>query len=110
MRSRDQYQRSDIGGYAVVHVPNAPGMHELTSSIWRPRSSILQSAAAFFYGGLPQLKDASLIYGISEGADSGKTQRLERGAGRQRLNTVPSGKVHLNLGVCLRLPTSSESR
>ena len=110
VRSRDEYQRSDVGGYAVVHVPNSPGMHELASSLWRPQSSMLQSVAAFFYGGRAPPKDETLIYGIGQGAEGAKTQRLERGMGRQRLNTVPCGRIHLNIGTCIRVSDSNASR
>ena len=51
VRWRDEYGRSDLGGYAVVHVPATPGTHELSVRVWRPRGSMGDRFAAFFIGG-----------------------------------------------------------
>ena len=101
VRWRDEHGRSDLGGYAVVHVPNAPGMHEVSCRVWRPRGGLFERIAAFFVGGYPQLKENALVYGISQDAESGNANstRLVRHAGRNRLQTVPGGVVHLTLGI-----------
>jgi B9 domain-containing protein 2 len=104
IRFSDEHGRSDLGGYAVVHVPNAPGMHEISCRVWRPKGGLVQRIAAFFVGGSPQLKENSLVYGIAADSESGNaaTSRLAREAGRPRVTTVSAGVVHLTLGVCLK--------
>ena len=87
VRFSDSYGRSDLGGYAVVHLPAAPGLHELA-------------------GRVSQLKDDRLVYGLEEdleGEDPGTVAngtRLARSVGRQRLATAPCGEVFLRVSVC----------
>ena len=106
VRFSDSYGRSDLGGYAVVHLPAAPGLHELAGRVWRPRGSLLDRISAFFVGGAPQLKDDRLVYGLEEdleGEDPGTVAngtRLARSVGRQRLATAPCGEVFLRVSVC----------
>lgn len=112
VRWRDSYGRSDVGGYAVVHVPVAPGTHELSCRVWRPRGSLGDRFAAFFVGGRPALKDGSMRYGVESdlGDDDGKGGgiRLTRSAGGQRMTTAPAGEVHLRLSVCRKSGTSGD--
>ena len=110
VRHLDGYGRSDLGGYAVIHVPATPGMHEISCRVWRPRGSFLDRFAAFFIGGAPQLKDPSLRYGLEDDGGSGELgSRLMRSVGRQRLGTAPGGEVHLRLNVCRRSGMSGEA-
>ena len=65
----------------------------------------MPGVAAFFYGGRPQLKDDTLIYGIGQGAEGAKTQ-----AGQARAAAAEhgaGGRVHLNIGTRLK---ASDSR
>lgn len=98
----DKHGRSDLGGYAVVHVPAAPGLHELSCRVWRPRGSKGDRFAAFFVGGYPQLRDASLCYGLKEEGDGEVGTRLTRSAAGQRMATAPCGEVHMRLSVCCK--------
>lgn len=98
VRSRDGYDRSDLSGYGVVAVPPSPGLHHLVCRIWRPRGSLGDRVTAFFLGGRPHLKDSKLVFGISEGLDSGG-QSLARAVGDHRLLTEPAGTVNINLAV-----------
>jgi hypothetical protein len=110
VRLLDEYGRSDLGGYAVVHVPAAPGMHEISCRAWRPSGSKADRFAAFFVGGAPQLKDAQLRYGIEEDDGDGEGEhhsQLMRSVGRQRLSSIPGGEVHLRLNVCRKKGTSA---
>ena len=100
VRWLDSYGRSDLGGYAVVHVPAAPGMHELSCRVWRPKGSMGDRIASFFVGGNPQLRDAKMRYGREQPGDGDIGTRLTRSAGGQRMSTTPSGEVHLRLSVC----------
>lgn len=103
VRGRDEYDRSDLAGYAVVHVPSAPGSHQLRCPIWRPKGSGGDNLAHKFVGGAPALKDPALVYG-SIGADG-------KGLERSGYSTVGSGFVHLLLNVCLReLPESARKK
>ena len=105
LRWRDDLGRSDVGGYAVVHVPSAPGAYELSCRVWRPRGSIGDRIAAFFVGGNPGVKDPKLRYGFEDEASTGDgpgATRLMRAIGRRRLATVPAGEVHLRLNVCAK--------
>ena len=111
LRLLDAHGRSDLGGYAVVHVPAAPGAHEMSCPVWRPRGSSLDRFATAFIGGAPQLKDPRLRYGFEDGDGDGQTAtRLTRSVGRQRLSTAPMGEVHLRLNVCRKVGTSGEDR
>ena len=108
VRGRDEYDRSDLAGYAVVHVPSAPGSHQLRCPIWRPKGSGGDSLAHKFVGGAPALKDPALVYG-SVGADS--KGRDGKGLERSGYATVGAGAVHLLLNVCLReLPESARRK
>lgn len=106
VRARDAHGRSDVVGYAIAHVPAAPGMHTLSCPVWQPRGSFFERVSAFFIGGHPQLKDISMIYGRPDRRDDTK---LSRGFGDQRLSTAGAGVVHLSLSVCVRTLPESQS-
>ena len=97
VRQRDEHGRSDLAGYAVAHVPTAPGAHTLTAAVWRPRGSALERLAASFVGGRPALRDRELVFGSLVGGS------LARGElGEKKLVTAPAGTVHLLLNVAVR--------
>ena len=75
VRSRDEFDRSDLAGYAVVHVPATPGVHELRCPIWKPKGTLSDRIAAAFIGGGASLKDSAVVFGTL--AENGKG--LERG-------------------------------
>lgn len=108
LRWRDAYDRSDLAGYAVVHVPSAPGDHSISCRVWRPRGSFIDRLSAFFVGGYPHLKDPALVYGLGQAVSdeetggTSATGLLMRQASGGRLTSEPAGVVHLRLGV-LRL-------
>ena len=108
VRWHDSHGRSDQGGYGVIHVPAAPGVHELKCRVWRPKGSFLDRFAAFFVGGFPQLRDGGLRYGFEDAAGSGMLgSRLMRGLNtRQQMGSLPGGEIHLRLSVCLKSGTS----
>ena len=45
VRWLDAVGRSDLGGYAVAHVPATLGVHEMSVRVWRPRGSLLDRFA-----------------------------------------------------------------
>ena len=94
VRSRDEFDRSDLAGYAVVHVPATPGVHELRCPIWKPKGTLSDRIAAAFIGGGASLKDSAVVFGTL--SESGKG--LERGG----FATVGAGQIHLQLTVCSR--------
>ena len=98
----DEYGRVDHAGYSVVKVPPTVGIHSLSGHVWRPIGSLVDSITAFFLGGNPRLKDASLIFGVEEVSEEGSGTSLARAAGRHRLKTASGGIVYLNLGVCMQ--------
>ena len=108
VRWRDSHDRSDLAGYGVVHVPAAPGIHNMVCPIWRPRGTLFDRVVAFFIGGRPHLKQQSLIFGIEEEMEvsgDGKVHNgtsLARESGKQRLTSEPTGVVRLSIGVCLQ--------
>jgi hypothetical protein len=58
----DIFGRNELVGYGFVHVPCAPGTHDLECSCWRPMSSSWNDEVnAFFVGGNPQLKAVDMI-------------------------------------------------
>ena len=75
--------RLDVEGYGFVHVPSAPGTHELSCPTWRPVGTAAQELATFFVGGSPVLASTSVIFSAV--------------AERHRLVTAPSGTVHMRL-------------
>ena len=82
------FGRNELVGYGFVHVPSAPGMHELECSTWRPMSaSAADEVSAFFVGGNPQLKSKDMI---STNID------------RYKLQTRSSGKVTMQISVILK--------
>lgn len=103
LRAIDSDGRADLGGYATVHVPTNPGSHKLACRVWRPRGSRMDRIAAWFVGGRPQLKDDSLVYGMTDVVDDGAggptISRHARTVGQQRLTSEPGALVHLHLEV-----------
>lgn len=84
----DQYGRDELVGYGFVHIPSAPGLHEVQCSCWRPMSPDWNhEVQAFFVGGNPQLKSPDLI---AENID------------RYKLRTRSSGRVNFKLQVMLK--------
>ena len=75
--------RLEVEGYGFVHVPTAPGAHELSCPLWRPVGTPAQELAAFFVGGAPALTATSVLF-------SAASERF-------RLVTAPSGTVHVRL-------------
>lgn len=84
----DDVGRLEVEGYGFVHVPTAPGVHELSCPTWRPVGTPAQELAAFFVGGAPSLTTTSVLF----------TAATER----YRLVTAPSGTIHVRLEVLHR--------
>uniref|UniRef100_A0A7S0F771 B9 domain-containing protein 2 n=1 Tax=Phaeocystis antarctica TaxID=33657 RepID=A0A7S0F771_9EUKA len=80
----DGFGRNELVGYGVCMLPTSPGLHELRCATWRPCGSMREQISTFFLGGVPTLKHKEVI-----------TQPIDR----FRLQTEPSGDVHLTLGV-----------
>jgi len=76
----DDVGRLEVEGYGFVHVPSAPGTHELSVAMWRPVGTPAQELAAFFVGGAPALATTSVLFSAA--------------SERYRLVTAPSGTVH----------------
>jgi B9 domain-containing protein 2 len=72
-----------------VHVPSAPGLHELSVPLWRPLGTPAQELAAFFLGGPDQLLTSTSVL-------------FSAASERYRLVTVPSGTVHVRVEVLQR--------
>ena len=84
----DAYGRNELVGYGFVHVPSAPGVHEVQCSCWRPMSrEWAHEVEAFFVGGNPQLKSEDMI-----------ANNLDR----YKLRTRSSGSVTFKLQVMLK--------
>jgi hypothetical protein len=94
VRSRDEHDRSDLAGYAVVHVPPTPGLHHLRCPIWKPKGTKGDRIQAAFVGGGAALKDSATVFGML--AENGK--EWVRGG----FATVGTGLVYLQLNVCVR--------
>ncbi|WKY08057.1 hypothetical protein Q1695_007507 [Nippostrongylus brasiliensis] len=75
----DVYGRQELTGYGSLFIPSAPGEHELTCHIWRPKGSAREEVMQRFIGG--GLQDA--------------TERL-------RISTVAMGRVRLRLSIITR--------
>lgn len=104
VRTVDAHGRSEIAGYATQHLPSAPGTHSLRCCIWRPRGSFAERASTFFLGNPAQLKDTSVVYGLTSGGHS-----LSRSNGRERLTSVSDGEVFVTLAITTReLPPRDE--
>jgi len=84
----DDCGRLDVEGYGMVHVPTAPGLHELSCETWRPLGTPAQEWAAFFVGGTPALKSTAVLCAAA--------------SERNRLATTGSGKVHVRLELMQR--------
>jgi B9 domain-containing protein 2 len=84
----DMFGRNELVGYGFVHVPSAPGCHELECSCWRPMSaSWSDEVQAFFVGGNPQLKTTDMI---------------ANNVDRYKLQTRSSGRVSFRISVMLK--------
>ena len=84
----DAYGRNELVGYGFVHVPTAPGIHEVQCSCWRPMSPKWDDEVqAFFVGGNPLLKSEDLI---------------ATNIDRYKLRTRSSGRVSFKLQVMLK--------
>ena len=84
----DAYGRNELVGYGFVHVPSAPGVHEVQCSCWRPMSrEWAHEVEAFFVGGNPQLKSEDMIANNID---------------RYKLRTRSSGCVTFKLQVMLK--------
>ena len=84
----DRHGRNELVGYGFVHVPSAPGVHEVQCSCWRPVSPEWNDEVqAFFVGGNPQLKSDDLISKHND---------------RYKLRTRSSGTVSFKLNVMLK--------
>ena len=79
----DDVGRLEVEGYGFVHVPTAPGSHEVSVPLWRPVGTPEQELSHFFVGGAPALAATSVLF-------SAASERF-------RLVTAPSGTVHLRL-------------
>ncbi len=84
----DEVGRLEVEGYGFVHIPGAPGIHEVSCPTWRPVGTPAQEWAAFFVGGAPSLKTTSVLY--------------EAASERYRLVTASSGTVHVRVEVVTR--------
>ena len=85
----DDTGRLEVEGYAFVHVPSAPGLHEVSVPTWRPLGTPEQELAAFFLGGVPRLKTTTVLF------SSAHDQRFKH-------VTASAGTVHLRLEILLR--------
>ena len=59
LRFFDVHGRSDVAGYAVVHVPTGQGFHRLSCPVWQPRGSLMDRIAASCHH--PNLCECSLL-------------------------------------------------
>ena len=85
----DDTGRLEVEGYGFVHVPSAPGLHEVSVPTWRPLGTPEQELAAFFLGGVPRLKTTTVLF------SSAHDQRFKH-------VTASAGTVHLRLEILLR--------
>lgn len=84
---QDDFGRVDLCGYGIIHIPTRPGHHTLTCPTWRPTGTLTEELRRAFLGGGPQLLSTEFMHSALE---------------RYRLHTIPSGSVHLELGILLR--------
>ncbi len=80
----DIYGRIELLGYGCAIVPTTAGTHEVRCSTWRPCGSMREQFSTYFLGGVPRLKHKELIATPVD---------------RFRLQTEPSGDIHLSLSV-----------
>jgi B9 domain-containing protein 2 len=77
-----------VEGYGFLHIPTAPGCHELSCPTWRPVGTDAQELGAFFLGGATSLKATSVLFSAA--------------SERYRLVTAPAGTVHVRVEVIQR--------
>lgn len=85
----DYHGRKILSGYGFVHIPTAPGEHELEVNLWRPIGTPDQELAAYLLGDTPALVTHDPIY---------ETAWRER----CRLVTVPAGSVSVQVFIMTR--------
>ena len=83
----DRFGRNELAGYGVCMVPTTPGLHRVECATWRPSGTLREQLSTFFLGGVPVLKHKELIASPVD---------------RFRLQTEPSGVVHIQLGVVVK--------
>ena len=87
--SLDDLGRLQVAGYGFVHVPSAPGLHELSVPLWRPLGTPAQELEAYFLGGSDTLLTSTAVL-------------FSAASERYRLVTAPSGTVHVRVEVLQR--------
>lgn len=84
----DTFGRQELQGYGFCHIPSGAGSFDVEVPTWRPVGDTTQEMAAFFLGGVPQLKDTDLLF--SKATD------------RKYLTTTGSGIVHIHVDIVLK--------
>jgi len=85
----DEYGRLGTVGYGFASLPTVPGCHDVTVNCWRPTGTKGDELRAFFLGDYPHLLDDDVIYHKAT-------------AFRNRLVTIPAGRVHLEINLMTR--------
>uniref|UniRef100_K3X035 B9 domain-containing protein 2 n=1 Tax=Globisporangium ultimum (strain ATCC 200006 / CBS 805.95 / DAOM BR144) TaxID=431595 RepID=K3X035_GLOUD len=85
----DTHMKSSVAGYGFIHLPFSPGEYHLSVALWRPIGSAKEEMEARFLGHTPELVTDEVIFSSAW-------------AERCRLQTIATGKVHLQVGILLR--------
>ncbi|KAF1315098.1 B9 domain-containing protein 2, partial [Globisporangium splendens] len=85
----DTHMKSSVAGYGFIHLPFSPGEHHLSVALWRPIGSAKEELEARFLGHTPELVTDEVVFNSAW-------------AERCRLQTIATGKVHLQVGILLR--------
>ena len=85
-------------GYGFVRFPAEPGYHKIEVETWRPRGSLQSEIHSFFLGGSIRIHKLEELIRTKFIDENGKADVVNRFG----LETENSGKIRLNLNVCLQ--------
>ncbi|EKX42095.1 hypothetical protein GUITHDRAFT_153660 [Guillardia theta CCMP2712] len=111
--SQDGGGRNEIVGYAVCHIPAAPGFHEIEVPIWRPLASqgergwwrrMSKSLSGWFLGIWPRLNDdgSSATRTFTTAAKNVLYNPINFTKERSAIETVGTGSLMVKLSVITR--------
>ena len=98
VNSIDSWGRHRIEGYGFVRFPAKPGYHKIEVETWRPRGSLQSEIHSFFLGGSIRIHKLEEMIRTKFLDEQGKADVVNRFG----LETENSGKIQVNLNMCLQ--------
>jgi len=83
----DVFGRSELSGYGMVHIPTAPGAHELDCVVWRPQGTLSERIFNYFFDTTAHLDHKEVVHNTNDRFD---------------LVTETMGVVHLKIEILQR--------